>query len=153
MCVFLCDSHCEREREREKWARFEQEEEEEDVARRWIYSGRSRCNWFSSSFPWSPLTSPSPISATLASFNSKMSVLSLSLSLSLMALLNFAWWFSVWMNPSLIFAYVNSYNWAPISGDALLIDFWIDVIVIDWSRSEYLVWFALMLSEFWYELI
>ena len=79
--------------------------------------------------------------------------LSLSLSLSLMALFNFAWWFSVWMNPSLIFAYVNSYNWAPISGDALLIDFWIDVIVIDWSRSEYLVWFALMLSEFWHELI
>ena len=73
-----------------------------------------------------------------------------TLSLSNGLFFNFAWWFSVWMNPSLIFAYVNSYNWAPISGDILLLDFWIDVIVI---VIEEWVWFALMLSEFWYELI
>ena len=42
------------------------------VARRWICSGRNRCSWFSSSFPWNPLTSPSHTSVTLAFFSSKM---------------------------------------------------------------------------------
>ena len=40
--------------------------------RLWICYGRSRCNWRNSSFPSNLLTAPSPISATLFSFSSKM---------------------------------------------------------------------------------
>lgn len=46
--------------------------EREGVGRRWICYGRSRCNWYNSSFPSNQLTARSPISVTLASFNSKM---------------------------------------------------------------------------------
>ena len=54
-----------------KWER-EEEEVEVGQVRVWICYGRSRCNWRNSSFPSNLLTAPSPISATLHSFSSKM---------------------------------------------------------------------------------